>query len=81
MSIPSIINQILKMKVFNVILIFINKLKLPLKNRILLIIARLVLHFKFTEKYPDEAPEMKIIESENIQDEDKIHEFVNSLVR
>lgn len=46
-----------------------------------MILARLVLHFKFTENYPDEAPEMKIVESENIQDEDKIHEFVNSLVR
>lgn len=42
--------------------------------------ARAVLQFGFTEKYPDEAPELKILESENIEDEDSIHQLCTQLV-
>lgn len=42
--------------------------------------ARAILQFKFTPKYPDEPPEMKIVESENIRDEEVLYEFIQVLV-
>lgn len=40
------------------------------------LIALLVIVFKFTEKYPEQEPEFTIEESENIQDEENIYEFL-----